>query len=397
MVGLAYLGIQPIHRAETNPATAIVWLLWWPILPFTGLMLGRLWCALCPAGALGDWAQTLLVRARPMAPTWIQQFGTWFAVVGIVAIGLAFLALGLETDGGLTMLFIAFISVGAVSLALVFKERVWCRWFCPLGMMLGLYSRVGWLEIEPGIAGAKAAGTAARNCPQFTSPISSQRRHHCIFCGLCLKKGDMVQVRFNPWPIQAGRAPTLTLVQALAVNLLWGLLLVDSLRMTPFFPGYMAWALAYVDNYRFALTLGGLAIMGLVLAAQVGYSRLAWPKGNAEQLFRQLSLTLIPLALALHLALSTQHLVSAGPGVLQGIGTELGFLASGHMPPADAYGVSLSLKAFQLFLLVLGIAGAMYFSGNGKMAFGQRARLLAPVAPGVMQGLIFLQPMSAVC
>lgn len=398
LVAVAYFSLQPTRRAETNPATAILWLLWWPLLPLTVLFAGRLWCALCPAGALGDWVQAVFSGARSMAPAWTQRLGAWSALAGMVVTGLAFLALGLETNGALTALFLALVTVGAVALALFFRGRVWCRWFCPLGLMLGLYSRVGWLEIGPGTAGIRASARTARACPQFTSPVSRQRRHDCILCGQCLKQGgDTVRLSCDLSPGGAPRPPSLTLIQALGVNLLLGLLMVDSLRMTPLFTDYMTWALSYLSSYRLALTLGGLALLGLVLGSQVGYARVVARRGDRGRLFRQLSMALIPLALALHLALSAQHLVAGGPGVLQGIGAEMGFLASGHMPPADAYSTSLPLKSFQLLLLALGAAGVAHYSARGKLALGRGARLMVSATPGLMQGLIFLQPMSAAC
>lgn len=333
-----------------------------------------------------------------MAPAWMQRLGAWSALAGVVATGLAFLALGLETNGALTALLLVLVTVGAVALALPFRGRVWCRWFCPLGLMLGLYSRVGWLEISPGSAGTRASAGAARACPQFTSPVSHQRRHDCILCGQCLKQGgEAVRLSFDPAPGRASRPPSLTLIQALGVNLLLGLLMVDSLRMTPPFLDYMTLALSYLSSYRLALTLGGLALLGLVLGAQAGVARVAARLGDRGRLFRQLSLALVPLALALHLALSAQHLVAGGPGVLQGIGVEIGFLASGHMPPADAYSTIVPLKSFQLLLLALGVAGVAYQSSRSKLALGGRTRMMVLGAPGLMQGLIFLQPMSAAC
>ena len=399
IVALAYLGLQPVSRAETNPALAVIWLLWWPILPFTVPFLGRLWCALCPPGALGDWAQKFVPRSRPMAPSWVQKFGAWFALVGIVATGLAFLAFALETNGPLTLVFLAIISAGAVLLALPYKGRVWCRWFCPLGMMLGLYGRIGWVTVSPGTAGAGPAVAAARACPQFTSPISHHRGHDCILCGVCFKEGkpDEVVVKAEFWTHLKERLPRLTLVEALAVTLLFGLLAVDSLRMTPLYLKYTTWAMSIIDNYRLSLTLGGLALMGLILAGQALLAMRMSRHTNRARVFGELSFTLIPLVLARRLALSAQHLFGGGPGTLQGIGVELGILAAGHTPPADAYFVNLPMKAFQFLLLALGVGGMAYLSGQGKAGLDRGSLLPVWSAPALVLGIIFWQPMSAAC
>lgn|GEM_PF-6616568 len=376
MVAFSYLALQPIRRAETNPATAAIWTVWWPLLPFTVFFLGRLWCALCPAGAMGDWVQRLFPTTRPMAPTWVQKGGTWFALVGIAATGLAFLALALESNGPLTVIFLTMISMGAVLLALRYKDRVWCRWFCPLGITLGLYSHLSLLEVRADRVGNKPA--TGQSCPQFTSPVSHLRHRDCILCGVCVKAGEAVAVQSSWWFRKGLKVPSLTWMEALTVSLLFGLLAVDSLRMTPLYLDYMTWALPVTDNYRLALTLGGRGV-------------------GARRLFRELSLVLIPLVFALHLAISAQHLVAGSPGVLQGVAVELGLLSSGHLPPDSAYFINLPLKAFQIFLLALGVAGMLYLDGRWQVnSFGWR-RLLTRAAPGLVMVLIFLQPMSAVC
>lgn len=396
MVVLSYLGLQPIHRAETNPATAAIWTLWWPLLPFSVLFLGRFWCALCPAGALGDWVQRLFPATRPMAPTWVQKTGTRFAMVGIVATGLAFLALALESNGPLTAVLLTIISIGAVLLALRYRGRVWCRWFCPAGIMLGLYGRLSLIELRAGRAGDKLTVTN-QSCPQFTSPVSHLQHRDCILCGVCVKAGEAVAVQPSSWFREGWKVPSLTLVEALTVSLLFGLLAVDSLRMTPLYLDYMTWAIPVVDNYRLALTLGGLALMAGILAAQMAVATLGGKGAGTLRLFRELSLVLIPLVFALHLAISAQHLLAGSPGILQGVAVELGLLAAGHLPPDSAYFVNLPLKAFQVLLLALGAAGMIYLDGRWQVDSIGLRWLLARSAPGLVMVLVFLQPMSAVC
>jgi len=396
MVALSYLGLQPIRRAETNPATAAIWTVWWPLLPFTILLLGRLWCALCPAGALGDWVQRLFSATRPMAPTWVQKTGTWFALVAIAATGLAFLALALESNGPLTVVLLTMFSMGAVLLALPYKGRVWCRWFCPLGIMLGLYSRLSLIELHAGKVEHKL--TVIRTCPQFTSPMSHLQHRDCILCGVCVKSGEAMAVQSSWWFRKGWKIPSLTWVEALTVSLLFGLLAVDSLRMTPLYLDYMTWALPVTDNYRLALTLGGLALMAVILSAQMALATLGGGGlRGTQRLFRELSLVLIPLVFALHLAISAQHLLAGSPGVLQGVAVELGLQSSGHLPPDSAYFINPLLKAFQMFLLALGVAGMVYLDGRWQVNSINWRRLLVRATPGLVMTLIFLQPMSAVC
>lgn len=159
----------------------------------------------------------------------------------------------------------------------------------------------------------------------------------------------------------------------------------------------MTWVLPLMDNYRLALTLGGLALMVVIPLAQMALATLGGGVSGATRLFRDLSLILIPLVLALHLALSAQHLLAGSPGVLQGVAVELGLQSSGHLPPDSAYFVNVPLKVFQAILLTSGVAGMVYLDGRRKVGLHSWRGLLVRTTPGLVMTWIFLQPMSAVC
>jgi hypothetical protein len=40
-------------------ATTMIWDIWHPLLAFTIIIVGRLWCFACPIGAVGDWTQSV--------------------------------------------------------------------------------------------------------------------------------------------------------------------------------------------------------------------------------------------------------------------------------------------------------------------------------------------------
>lgn len=53
MFGLvAYQLLAGPETAHDNAGTALMWVLWWPVLPVTFVLLGRFWCAVCPFGAI---------------------------------------------------------------------------------------------------------------------------------------------------------------------------------------------------------------------------------------------------------------------------------------------------------------------------------------------------------
>jgi hypothetical protein len=52
--------------AHDNLGTALVWVLWWPLIPILFIAVGRFWCAVCPFGKLSDLVQRLVGVNRPV-------------------------------------------------------------------------------------------------------------------------------------------------------------------------------------------------------------------------------------------------------------------------------------------------------------------------------------------
>ncbi len=397
LVGLALnlvLALRVPRHAELNPGAALVWQLWWPLLPFFILLTARLWCAICPFPALGNAAQHLR-PALPSPPRWLRRAGPWVAAIGLGLLGFFFLLLQVESSGPLTAALLLAFAMGAVATALLWLGRAWCRYLCPLGLMVGLYSRLGWLRLEAGGDRKRAAATA-RRCPVFTSALAQRRVHDCVLCADCLRgqAGDAIRVRLGR-PSLAGRP--LMLAEAVAVSLLLGLLLADALRMTPLYPRFMAWALPISGrSYAVAMALGIGGVMATVVAAQVFGAH--W-LGRGEGLWRafsRLSLAWLPLALAAILDLSAQHLLAAD-AVFQNLGAEIRLLPSGHMPPADAYASVWPMRTFQWAVLALGAVTAVYMARCPVPGEKRRGWAAAGAAPFLPLVVLFGQPMSVSC
>ncbi len=47
------------EQNTSNPAILLTWILWWPAIIFTFILLGRIWCMACPFGWVGDLAQKI--------------------------------------------------------------------------------------------------------------------------------------------------------------------------------------------------------------------------------------------------------------------------------------------------------------------------------------------------
>jgi hypothetical protein len=390
---LVVASLRVPRHAELNPGAAVVWQLWWAVLPFVILLTARLWCAVCPFPALGDAVQRF--RTAPLPPPALRRGGPWAAALGLGALGVLFLLLHVETSGPLTGALLVAFAAAVIGAAFLWQRRAWCRYLCPLGLMVGLYSRLGWLRLGTRDGGRESAATA-RDCPVFSSALAARRAHDCVLCGVCLRErgGAAVEVRVGrPSPT----APSLTAAEAVAVSMLLGLLLADALRMIPVYLGYMAWAVGLLGGrYEIAMALGIGAVMAAVLVVHAAAARVLGGGETFAQSFARLSLLWLPVVLAAHLALSAQHLLAAGD-VLQNLGAELGLVRPGHMPPAEVYASVWPMKALQGAMLALGALAALFLVRRlvpGRQGYAWGAAGVLPALPLVV---IFVQPMTVAC
>ena len=54
LVALTYAAFFGPRDPRLNFATVMSWVVWWPLLAISYLVIGRVWCAVCPMGALSD-------------------------------------------------------------------------------------------------------------------------------------------------------------------------------------------------------------------------------------------------------------------------------------------------------------------------------------------------------
>src|SRR3989338_8044424 len=61
---------------DKNPASILAWTLWWPLVPLTFILFGRLWCAICPLPLIGDFIQKFVQPVRKPGK-FLIKYGIW--------------------------------------------------------------------------------------------------------------------------------------------------------------------------------------------------------------------------------------------------------------------------------------------------------------------------------
>ena len=176
-------------------ALLLVWAIWWPALALSFLLLGRVWCSLCPMAFAGSWAQRL-ATIRRQVPAWLKDRGPHLVAGGFLLILWLEEVTAMRHSPVATGFLLLGILGGAVITSLFYPRRTWCRHLCPLGGLAGACSTTSMVEIRstPDICEAKCTGhlcykgdEATPGCPMFHHVMFLDSNHDCVLCLNCVR------------------------------------------------------------------------------------------------------------------------------------------------------------------------------------------------------------------
>lgn len=211
-------GFAGTPAGNRNFGIIFVWIVWWALLiivlvPF----FGRLWCMVCPIPAPGEWLQRRAIvrhkpgRLRTLRWRWPSRLrNIWLQNFGFLAMAI-FSTVILTRPGVSAWVLLGMILLG-VGLSVLYENRVFCRYVCPVGGFIGLYSLTSTLELR--VKDAQickdhttkdcVAGTACSyGCPWLIYPGNMTRSTHCGMCTECLKSCPKDNIALNLRPFGA--------------------------------------------------------------------------------------------------------------------------------------------------------------------------------------------------
>lgn len=204
---------------KTNLATLVVWGLWWPAMIALAVLLGRIWCSVCPmelvnrlSHAVGrslGWSRSRLGR---------RLRAGWFVVTLYLVLQLLVAGFSIHRVPHYTAVFLSTLLGLALITGFVYREpRSFCRAFCPASAMLSVYSRFTPVQLEMRDSGVCADCTTRdciapanrhrfdkRSCPSLLLPYDRDPSSGCLLCLQCAKVCPHDNVGFG---LVAGDAP----------------------------------------------------------------------------------------------------------------------------------------------------------------------------------------------
>jgi polyferredoxin len=318
-------GTEVVHD---NAGSAIVWILWWPLLPLSYFVVARFWCTVCPFPVVGDLLQRLAGRRLPM-PAFLKKYGIWIIDAWFIGITWADHVFGIVASPRGTGYLLLMILAGVVTMSLVFERRTFCRSVCFLGGLSGNYSMTSSLALRANRANCKdkchdmwcAKGSErAPACPMFETPRTMQTNRECNLCGNCIKScpHGSLRLELRKPTLEFWHIATARIEVAFLAMVLVGVVIIQNLTMLSVWQPLLDRVAGLTGSTSFNLnfSLVFVVAIGLPLAALALASRLS-RGGNETTLknFARFGYAIIPLDLAAHMGHNLFHLLGEGLAV----------------------------------------------------------------------------------
>ena len=325
-----------------NFSIVFVWIAWWAVLILVAVpFFGRGWCAVCPIPLPGEWIQRGAVLA-PLGkkPKWLNlRVPRMFRNIWLQNVSFLLLALFssiLLTTPNITGIILAVMLFGAIGLSTIFERRAFCRYLCPVGGFIGIYSQTAPTELrikdkqvcahckdKPCYNGS----SVGYGCPWDVFPGGLTKNTYCGLCMECIRTCPYDNIAVNLRPFSADLAKPLTRVdEAFKAFIMLGSSMIYAgvllgpwsvLKDAAYNVGTSAWALYAIVFLTFIFgILPGTFTLGIL------------DRKNSiplKQRFASLSTVLIPLGLMFWVAFSLSFVLTNASYILAALSDPLGF------------------------------------------------------------------------
>lgn len=410
-------GVSAKLYAKTHLATLLVWGLWWPAMVWMAVLFGRAWCAVCPLELVSNLSERLGrrlgIRQWPLR-RWVISGSIIVALYALIQ----FLVAGAHINRvpAYTSMFLVGLLAMAFVTGLMFKDRAFCRGFCPVGQLLATYGRGGMLAVRAGSGETCGACTGkdcllacnrnrpdTRSCPSLLNPPRLNSNRDCLVCGQCIKSCQPDNMRLllrRPFHPSDGREPLASWPTTLFVMLVSGFVTWELFAEWPKGEGAfltvphwitqqagIAWLSGYLNGFW------ALVIVPLVIwIFMAGVVRVFGGGSSLGQTWRRLALPVAVVVAAGHMTKGLAKFVSwAGflpVAMTDPLGTETIRAMSSRTMVQPVWLLPAPVVAVLGIVLILG--GLMFAIREARLAHPNRAPHVSYLIPKISLALAFV-------
>jgi ferredoxin len=324
-----------------NFSIVFVWIAWWAILILVAVpFFGRGWCAVCPIPLPGEWLQRGAVLSPPdKRPKWLNLRwpktlrNIWLQNISFLL--LALFSSVLLTTPNITGIVLAAMLFGAIGLSTVFERRAFCRYLCPVGGFIGLYSQTAPIELrikdkqvcvtcvgKPCYNGSQAG----YGCPWDVFPGGLSKNTYCGLCMECMRTcpHDNIAISLRPFSADLAK-PSTRMDEAFKAFIMLGSAMIyagvllgpwGAFKDAAYNVGTSTWFMyAFVFLAMIFVILPGLFTLGIL------QSKNTLP---FKQRFASFTTALIPLGLMFWVAFSLSFVLTNASYILVALSDPLG-------------------------------------------------------------------------
>jgi hypothetical protein len=344
-------GLFGTQSPTRNFAPTMVWVIWWVGLAFVCALVGNLWALVNPWRILFAWAEAgyrAATGGRELAGRLAYPRGLGMVPAIILFLVFAWLELvwrGGEVPRSLACAIIAYSAVTWAGMA-AFGREIWLRHGEAFDIAFGLLARFAPTEVRvTNTALCETCGSGA--CGHGAH--GAQEHRDCVDCYDCASRAapDARQFNLRPWAVGLLSHAPVPWTMLVFILLMLATVSFDGIKETPAWTGLMdgIFGTQALAPLLFGLhdltgnvmaTLQTLALVVLPTVFLIVYMLFAWMMAaaagpsdaepvSAGQVARLFVLSLIPIALAYHLAHYISFLLLAGQLIIPLVSDPFGF------------------------------------------------------------------------
>jgi len=192
---------------NTNLGNLIVWSYWWPAIILMAIFFGRIWCMVCPVEIITTFFATIGLKRK--RPKWLLS-GWAITIFYFIILFVGIQGFVIHRNPFFMAIYLLAIVGVSVIIGSIYEKNTFCRYVCPVGFLLDLYSRLsffGWRVKDKNICDTCKDKSCihkkhqynlnAKSCGVDLYPANISDNANCILCAGCLKTCNVYQSEPN--------------------------------------------------------------------------------------------------------------------------------------------------------------------------------------------------------